>query len=520
MLERCYRLSPHSRLLAGARAGDASSAAEPAHRLVCTYPLQFHDLNASAAALLAALRPGVPLEALAGGVTPETVAFLDGLVAAGALGVDYRLVPAADPPPVEVVVPAYDDADGLGRCLAALAAQDYRADSVRVTVVDDASPRPLEGRVAVPEGLRVRWLRLASNAGPASARNAGAETPWPDAAPAPWLAFVDADCVPGPGWLAALAALLEDRAIAAAGGAVRGLRRDTSPARYQRDPLLARYEDACSSLYLGPRPGPVGAPEGALSYLPSCNLAVRREAFEAVGGFRAGWRFGEDVDLCWRLHNAGYGLFYHPQAEVAHDHRTRWGAFLARRRAYARSEATLRRVHPRRFRPLWWPAPAVALGAVGAALVTGASGWLWAAAAAVGWLVVRPLPAAWKLGAARGLGWGLAAGLRRAAAEGLAQARALNRLALVLWLPLPVLIPPLWPLCLGVGVAGAAAEWLARRPALGPGPWLVGYLAECLAYSLGRTEGLLRAALPAAGAPDAPPEAGPRTARQRRPRKG
>jgi mycofactocin system glycosyltransferase len=488
MLQRRYLLSPRSRLL----------AAGGTYRLDCTHPLQSIALNESAWRLLHALVDGEPLHRVATGVSAETVRFLEQFVLRGALRADYRLVPAAQPPALEVVIPAYGAARGtapaLARCLEALAGQFHPPERLRVTVVDDASAEPLERATAVPRGLALRWLRLPRNVGPASARNAGVRMPWPDAdgadgaPPAPLLAFVDADCVPAPGWLAALAALLEDPTLDAAGGAVRG---------WSRAGLLARYEDACSSLYLGPAAGPVGLPGGALAYLPSCNLGLRREAFLAVGGFREGWRFGEDVDLCWRLHAAGRDLFYHPDAAVAHDHRTRWGPFLQRRRAYARSEAALRQAHPERFAPLWRPGPAgVTLGAAlglwsGGASGTAAGGALAAACALA--MALRPAWEQWRHGA-RGAfppGTIALAGARRAAAQTLHQARRLNRQA-AMALPVAVLLAPaLWPLAGAIAGLGAWAEWLARRPAVRPGTFLAGYGAECLAYSLGRLEGAL-----------------------------
>jgi mycofactocin glycosyltransferase len=480
MLHRCYALSPRSRL---ERAGGA-------WRLSCAHPLHRIALNDSAGRLLGALRPGAPLEAVAAGVDAAAVAFLDELVLRGALLAEYRLLPALDPPPVEVVVPAFGAPAALRRCLEALAAQRYPAGRVRVTVVDDASPEPLQAALGDgPAGLALRWLRLARNAGPASARNAGAFAPWPQGAPpSPWLAFVDADCVPAPDWLAGLTALLEDPFTAAAGGAVRGLRREG---------LLARYEDACSSLYLGPRAGPVGLPGGALAYLPSCNLAVRRGVYESIGGFREGWRFGEDVDLCWRLRAAGQGLFYHPAPAVAHDHRTRWRPFLQRRRAYGRSEAALRAAHAERFGPLLQPGPAAVLGAAGLALLSGrAAAW---ALPAAGLLALAAVPLLRGLRARNGSGWPplrdvALAGVRRAAAQLVQQARRLNRQALVLWLPLLALLPRLWPLGAAVFALGALGERLARRPAVRLPAFLAGYGAECLAYSLGRLEGALAGA--------------------------
>jgi N-acetylglucosaminyl-diphospho-decaprenol L-rhamnosyltransferase len=46
---------------------------------------------------------------------------------------------------------------------------------------------------------------------------------------------------------------------------------------------------------------------------------VRREAFEAVGGFDESYfMYAEDVDLCWRLCGAGWTVAYAPTAEVTH----------------------------------------------------------------------------------------------------------------------------------------------------------------------------------------------------------
>jgi mycofactocin system glycosyltransferase len=495
MLQRHYALSPRSHL----------EASQGARRLRCDHPLLSIALNESAWHLLAALRPGLPLDRVATGVTAQTVDFLDELVLRGALQADYRLQPARELPPVDVVLPAYGNADALQRCLAALAQQSYPRERLRVTVVDDATPQPVQARVAAPAGLTLRWLRLAENRGPASARNAGAFTAWPDGAPhAPWLAFLDSDCVPAPHWLAGLAALLEDPFVAAVGGGVRGL---------SRAGLLARYEDACSSLSLGPLPGPVGLPQGALAYLPSCNLAIDRDVYERSGGFREGWRFGEDVDLSWRLRAAGHRLFYHPTPALAHEHRTRWVPFLQRRRAYGRSEAALHRAHPGRIAPVLQPGPVALLIGAGLALwagwgVTGAT----VAGCALLGMAAAPALRALRAETSEG-GWPLrvlaVAGARRAAAHLLQQARRLNRQALLLWLPVLAVAPALLPLGVAVFAAGALGEWLARRPALGPGTFLVGYAGECLAYSLGRIEGLLvqtwrrawlGAAQPAAGA--------------------
>ena len=48
-------------------------------------------------------------------------------------------------------------------------------------------------------------------------------------------------------------------------------------------------------------------------------LLVRREAFDAVGGFDdAMWLHAEDLDLAWRLKQARWGTWYEPSARVRH----------------------------------------------------------------------------------------------------------------------------------------------------------------------------------------------------------
>ena len=89
----------------------------------------------------------------------------------------------------------------------------------------------------------------------------------------------------------------------------------------QSDDLVTRYEAVRSSLDLGLREAPV-VPYGTVSYVPRAAIVCRRSALTSVGGFDETMQSGEDVDLCWRLIEAGTRLRYEPIAHVAHDHRT------------------------------------------------------------------------------------------------------------------------------------------------------------------------------------------------------
>jgi GT2 family glycosyltransferase len=69
--------------------------------------------------------------------------------------------------------------------------------------------------------------------------------------------------------------------------------------------------------------------------LAGCFMLVRREAFAHVGGFDEDYfLFGEDIDLCWKLKEAGFEVWYVPSAVAVH----RKGASMSRARDVARRE--------------------------------------------------------------------------------------------------------------------------------------------------------------------------------------
>lgn len=252
-------------------------------------------------------------------------------------------------PAVTVVVPVRDRPRELAACLASLRALRHPRQLLDVVVVDDGSARPPD----VPDGVRL--LRLPASAGPAGARNAGAR-----AARGEVLAFVDSDCLADPGWLEALLPELADPDVAAVGGRVL--------AASERS-WLERYEAVRSPLDLGAVRAAAG-PGRPVPYLVTANLVVRRSDFDRIGGFDERLRWGEDVELCWRLHRAGRRLVYQPDGRVRHRHRGGVRAFASTRASYARSEAALLARHPEGERWLAFSpgGAAVALGGLGALL--------------------------------------------------------------------------------------------------------------------------------------------------------
>ncbi|MFF0815735.1 mycofactocin biosynthesis glycosyltransferase MftF [Rhodococcus sp. NPDC003318] len=241
--------------------------------------------------------------------------------------------PMSSPPnhDVTVVVPVKDNVVGLNRLLPAL-------HGLHVVVVDDGSAEPVLPP-PVPGGRgEVRVLRHDVSRGPAAARNTGME-----AATTEFVAFLDSDVVPRTGWLESMLGHFSDPAVAMVAPRIVALTPEGG--------ALARYEHARSSLDLGRKEGPVRA-GSAVSYVPSAAMLVRRSALDECGGFDESMHVAEDVDLCWRLHEAGWRLRYEPIAHVAHDHRVSFRKWFGRKLFYGTGAAPLAARHQGRVSPL------------------------------------------------------------------------------------------------------------------------------------------------------------------------
>jgi mycofactocin system glycosyltransferase len=366
---------------------------------------------------------------------------------------------AVTPADVAVVIPARDRPDALAECLARI------GPCREIVIVDDGSSDP--GAIAaVAASFDERVVRRDVSGGPAAARNAGLA-----ATDAPFVAFVDSDTLPAAGWLEPLLAHFGDPRLGAVAPRV------TVPAGTS---ALARYEAVRSPLDLGPDPGVVG-PGRRVGYVPAAALVVRRAAFSP---FDETMRFGEDVDLVWRLVAGGWIVRYEPASVVEHPQRASLRAWVAQRAAYGSSAGPLAERHPGRMRHVVVPR---------AALVP------WALA-----LAGRPELA---LAAA-------ALDLRHVGRRELvplaleSQARTARQIADAAWRAHPPLLATTRRgrrFLAAALVAGAAADYLTRRPRLDPVRFTALRAADDLAYAAGVWAGCARARTAAPLIPSAVP---------------
>lgn len=207
-------------------------------------------------------------------------------------------------PEVSIVVPAYNAEDTIDACVQSLLQLSY-AGEVEVIVVDNASTDqtalrldPYRDRITVLYEAR-RGRSFARNRGTRHARGRV-------------IAMTDADCVVDADWLTHLLPPLDRPDTGLVGGTIRALTPDNPIARFGE-----RIHDhrAAIETYRPP-------------YVITINVAARRDLLLDVGLFDEALVRGGDVDLAWRVVQAGYAVRFAERAVVHHrNHRTLRGLF-------------------------------------------------------------------------------------------------------------------------------------------------------------------------------------------------
>ena len=203
-------------------------------------------------------------------------------------------------PSVSVVVPVYNGEATIAECVDSLLALRYPEDRIELLVVDNGSR---DGTLGVLRRYGPRIVRLEeSTRGPAAARNAGLR-----AAAGEVVAFTDADCRVDPDWLTAVVAPLDDPRVGIVGGTMRVIPAVGEVARFKE---VIRDRRQSIEFFQPP-------------YAGTANWASRRIVLQELGGFDERFRRGEDVDLSYRMTQAGYTLAFAPAAVVYHRNEDR-----------------------------------------------------------------------------------------------------------------------------------------------------------------------------------------------------
>jgi glycosyltransferase involved in cell wall biosynthesis len=225
-------------------------------------------------------------------------------------------------PDISVIVPVRDRAGVIGPCLDSILASDYPADRLEVVVVDNASS---DGTADVLRsyGARIRAV-YEPKRGPAAARNAGLRVARGEA-----IAFTDSDCIVDRAWVARVVAPLADRTLGAVGGCIRAL-----PSGNGVEHFGERIHDHARAIQ-----------EFRPAYLITMNLAARRDLLQQLHGFDERLIRCEDVDISYRIAQAGYRFAYAPDAVVYHRNRSTVPQLIAEGYAHGFYAMKVNRLH-------------------------------------------------------------------------------------------------------------------------------------------------------------------------------
>lgn len=235
-------------------------------------------------------------------------------------------------PTFSVIVPTFQRADALAHCLDALGAQTIERNRFEVIVVDDGSAEPPRAIVArAASALDVRLIEQ-PNAGPATARNAGAR-----AASGDYVVFTDDDCRPDPGWLRAIDSMAACHPGCAIGGRVVNAFGDGLYSTASQLLIEFLYE------YFN-------VEETSGQFFITSNLALPTDSFRRIGGFDVSFPLAaaEDRDLCDRWREAGLAMVYCADAVVHHAHALRLRSFCRQHFNYGCGAYHLHRARERR----------------------------------------------------------------------------------------------------------------------------------------------------------------------------
>ncbi len=226
---------------------------------------------------------------------------------------------------ISVVVCTHNGQSTLAQCLERLTTLTYP--DFEVIVVNDGSS-DASAEIARAHGAR---LVETEHRGLSHARNAGIAN-----ATGEVVAFLDDDAYPDHDWLYYVAAALRANGHAGVGG-----------------PNIAPEDDCLVADCVAAAPGgPIHVliSDREAEHLPGCNMAFRKSALEEIGGFDERFRVaGDDVDVCWRLQEAGRTLGFSAGAVVMHRRRDSVRRYLRQQYGYGEAEALLERKWPSRY---------------------------------------------------------------------------------------------------------------------------------------------------------------------------
>lgn len=222
---------------------------------------------------------------------------------------------------VSIIIPSYNSASFITRCLNALLSQ--KTDVAHEIIVVDSSTdnTPSLIRDKFPG---INLIHSDKQLFPGAARNIGAKQAKGDI-----LAFIDSDCVAQSDWVNSLVKKI-DQNFVIVGGAVENA---TAGSVIGTADYIITFNEFLP-----------GTPEGEVTFLPTCNFICRRDVFEEMGGFPPDWLAGEDFLFCFNA-SKKHKLLFTRSVIVSHINRENFMEFLFHHYNFGKHGAMTRNIH-------------------------------------------------------------------------------------------------------------------------------------------------------------------------------
>ena len=232
--------------------------------------------------------------------------------------------PEIEWPKISVVVCSYNGSSTIRETFEGIQRLDYP--NHEVIVVNDGST---DATLKIASEFPFKLIST-PNLGLSSARNTGLE-----AATGEIVAYIDDDAYPDEHWLRFLALTFMEDNYAGVGG-----------------PNLSPLGDGWKADVIANAPGPnhVLLTDKTAEHIPGVNMAFRKKALQAIGGFDTKFRVaGDDVDLCWRIQENVGPIGFAPTAVVWHHRRSSFRKYWKQQVGYGKAETMLEAKWPEKY---------------------------------------------------------------------------------------------------------------------------------------------------------------------------
>ena len=259
-----------------------------------------------------------------------------------------------------IIIPVYNRPQEVDELLDSLCRQTVT--DFEVVVVEDGSSEKCEDICnKYRNQLNVRYY-FKDNSGPGPSRNYGAERSQGE-----YLLILDSDVIVPDNYVETIQAELDTNPCDAFGGPDKALPTFT--------PIQKAINYSMTSFFT--TGGIRGGKKKMDKFYPrSFNMGIRKDVYEALGGFAA-MRYGEDIDLSTRIFKGGYSCRLFPDAFVYHKRRVDFRAFFRQVKHSGNARIELKRKYPETFKLVHLLPAAFVVGNLILVALAIFSSWLW-----------------------------------------------------------------------------------------------------------------------------------------------